>query len=375
MGGLETQSLVGLVHDFRDDQLPSMALYADRLGTALCTRGWQVKRLKCDGRLPGWTRNSSLLGKVDSYWGRLVTLRRRARSFQADVFHVVDHGQGFLVGDLDPDRTVVTCHDLMLLVAEEQRFPFRPRSRVASRLLRWSLSRMVSSRFVVAVSENTRRDLLRFAPIDPDRVVVIHPGLNARFGGTQAERSEFRSRHGLEGPVILHVGQTSFYKNIPACLEVTSRLKARGMPVTFLHVGQRLTTQQVALAGRLGIAAAVVDLGPLGEDELRKAYVAADVLLFPSLYEGFGWPPLEAMASGLPVVSSPAGSLAEVVGHAALTAEPDDHEGLARNVELLLSDPRRATALRVQGMERARHFDWDATAAKIEAVYRRVLEG
>jgi glycosyltransferase involved in cell wall biosynthesis len=136
-----------------------------------------------------------------------------------------------------------------------------------------------------------------------------------------------------------------------------------------------LRPEHLELATRLGISEHLRDLGPVDDQGLADLYNAADVLLFPSLYEGFGWPPLEAMATGLPVVCSRAGSLAEVVGDAALTAEPEDVSGLANHVAAVLTDPSLVASLRLRGFERAKLFNWDRTAEKFEAVYREVLEG
>jgi glycosyltransferase involved in cell wall biosynthesis len=106
---------------------------------------------------------------------------------------------------------------------------------------------------------------------------------------------------------------------------------------------------------------------------LHTLYNAADALLFPSLYEGFGWPPLEAMACGTPVVCSRAGSLGEIAGPAALTADPGDIEGLANHLAAVLTDPSLASGLRQRGIDHAAQFDWDFTAGKVVQIYRQVL--
>ena len=235
---------------------------------------------------------------------------------------------------------------------------------------------MARARRIVADSESTRRDLISLSVVDPGRISVIHPGLNFSYSPNSAAGAAVRETRRLgSGPLILQVGQTGFYKNIPGCLRVVAHLRAKGPPVSLVRAGHRLRPEHVALAARLGISEHIRDLGPVDDQELAALYNAADVLLFPSLYEGFGWPPLEAMASGLPVVCSRAGSLDEVVGDAALTAEPEDVSGLASHVASVLTDPSLAASLRARGLARARLFDWDRTAEKFEAVYREVLEG
>jgi glycosyltransferase involved in cell wall biosynthesis len=173
---------------------------------------------------------------------------------------------------------------------------------------------------------------------------------------------------------VLHVGLPEFYKNLEGCLRIVARLRAGGLDVAFVRAGERLRSAQLALAEKLGAAGAVRDLGPLSPDDLAALYAASDVLLFPSLYEGFGWPPLEAMASGLPVVSSRAGGLGELVDDAALTAEPDDVAQLADHVAAVLTVPRVAEGLRAAGLARSAGFGWSRTAAQVMDVYRGAAE-
>jgi glycosyltransferase involved in cell wall biosynthesis len=354
----------------------SMLLYGERLGAALDRRGMVVTPVRVGDVFPRWALQFRAVDKLDSYVGRFLRYPRIARRQRADVCHVIDHGQGYLVRHLDPARTVVTCHDLILLVLASGRMGSGFAPPLATRVLRSSVREMKRARRIVADSESTRRDLLALSDVDPERVSVIHPGLNYSYAPDPAAGAAFRETHRLgSGPLLLQVGQTGFYKNIPGCLRVVAHLRANGLPVSLVRAGHRLRLEHLELAGRLGISEHVRDLGPLDDQGLADLYNAADVLLFPSLYEGFGWPPLEAMASGLPVVCSRAGSLDEVVGEAALTAEPEDVSGLASHVAAVLTDPVLTASLRARGLARARLFNWDRTAEKFEAVYREVLEG
>jgi glycosyltransferase involved in cell wall biosynthesis len=234
---------------------------------------------------------------------------------------------------------------------------------------------MKRARRIISVSEQTRRDLQRLVDIDPARVDVVYPGLNYPFSPDDSRRAPFRERFGLPStPIILHVGHTGFYKNIEGCLRVLAVLRRGGLDATFVRVGRRLTAAQLELSERLGVRESVRELGMLSPDDLADAYRAADVLLFPSLYEGFGWPPLEAMASGLPVVTSRSGSLDEVVADAALTAEPEDVDRLTDHVAAVLTDTQLGGKLRRLGIGRASVFDWRATASRVAGIYREVVE-
>jgi len=352
-----------------------MRLYAERLGAALARQDVEVRRVRPAGVVPdAWRRRSTAWSKLDGYVGRFAVYPRLVRTLESDVFHIVDHGQGFLVSKLDPRRTVVTCHDLILLALAAGRIGSMSVPQVALQLFRISVETMKRAAIVVADSTQTKRDLMRFGHFDPDRIRVIHPGLNQAFSPDLARGLEIRVRYGLgDGPVILQIGR-GFYKNLPAVIRVLGILRANGLDARVARVGPPLAGHDRALAERLGVLASIIELGMVSDEELPALYNAMDVLLFPSVYEGFGWPPLEAMASGMPVVCSRAGSLEEVVGNAALTADPDDVDALAWHVGSVLSDASLRAALIGRGLKHAAQFNWDRTATEMLAVYQSVVE-
>ena len=152
------------------------------------------------------------------------------------------------------------------------------------------------------------------------------------------------------------------------------RVRQQGIDLRLVRVGRALGGADRALADKLNVTSNVVELGAVTDDDIPALYNAVDLLLFPSLYEGFGWPPLEAtMASGTPVVCSRAGSLDEVVSDAALTADPEDVETLAWHVATVLTDDKLRGVLVERGLERAAQFSWDRAAAEMIAVYRDVI--
>jgi glycosyltransferase involved in cell wall biosynthesis len=165
-----------------------------------------------------------------------------------------------------------------------------------------------------------------------------------------------------------------FYKNIVGVLRVLERLRKGGLEVRLVRVGRPLAGADAALADQLGVRGAVVELGALPDRDVPALYNAVDLLLFPSLYEGFGWPPLEAMASGTPVVCSRAGSLDEVVGDAALTADPEDVDALTWHAAAALTDRTVRARLIERGLDWTRQFNWDRTAEQMIGVYRTVVE-
>ncbi len=297
-----------------------MRLYAERLGEALQRREVQITRVRPPGVVPdAWRARSGAWNKIDGYVGRFAVYPRLVRTLDVDITHVVDHGQGYLVASLDARRTVVTCHDVILLALAAGRIGALRVPQIALQLFRFSVEIMKRAAVVVADSGQTKRDLVRFIGIDPDKVIVIHPGLNQRFAPDRSQGAALRQRFNFgAGAVVLQIGR-GFYKNLPGVLRVLSRLRKDGLDVRVARVGPPLDGGDRALAEQLGVADSILELGMIPDADLPALYNAVDLLLFPSLYEGFGWPPLEAMASGTPVVCSRAGSLDEVVGDAALT--------------------------------------------------------
>lgn len=365
---------VAVLHNYRDQQQPSMRLYAERLGEALLRRGVDVTRVRPASVVPEeWRARSPTWNKIDGYVGRFAVYPRLVRGLNSDVVHVVDHGQGYLVRNLDARRTVVTCHDVILLVLASGRIGASRVPPVALQLFRISLEMMKRAAMVVADSMQTRRDLVTLVGIDPGKVTVIHPGLNQSFAVNRALGMEFRRQRGLrEGPLILQIGR-GFYKNVAGVLRVLARMRKDGLDVRMVRVGPSLAGEDRALGERLGVLDHVVELQTVLDGQLTALYNAVDLLLFPSLYEGFGWPPLEAMASGTPVVCSRAGSLEEVVGDAALTADPDDVEALAWHASSVLTDAKLRATLIERGLAHAAKFTWDRTAAQMIGVYRDVV--
>jgi alpha-1,3-rhamnosyl/mannosyltransferase len=177
------------------------------------------------------------------------------------------------------------------------------------------------------------------------------------------------------GVRLLFVGRGDPYKNLEAAVRAMAILAGdprRGAELTVVGGRDERYPGPWQLADTLGVAGRMRALGPLSEDELAREYARADVLVAPSRYEGFGLPPLEAMASGLPVVCTRAGSLPEVVGDAALFCDPDDAASIADAVVRIADDPGLRAGLVARGRERAELFRWDTAARKTLEVYRMV---
>jgi glycosyltransferase involved in cell wall biosynthesis len=164
------------------------------------------------------------------------------------------------------------------------------------------------------------------------------------------------------------------YKNVDTTLEVVAALRRAGIDAALVRVGAPLSSSEQRRAKELGLDGAIVECGRVADERLVEIYNNADVLLFPSHYEGFGWPPLEAMACGTPVVCSNTASLPEVVGDAALTAAPNDVHGLASAVHSILTSRVVADSMRARGLARAAGYTWKRTANAYAELYDDVVQ-
>jgi glycosyltransferase involved in cell wall biosynthesis len=273
-----------------------------------------------------------------------------------------------------PVPLVVTIHDLIPM-----RFPGTINSRLGGIYFTF-MADLASRRAeeVLTDSENTRRDLVELLHTPPEKIRAIPLAADAAFGvpATPERRRAVRDRFGLDGRYVLYSGQWKAYKNLGVLLMAFAVVHARHPDLKLVLVGREDPTQAhvPALIQQLGLGAAVVTTGYIpDEEDLVALYQEASVFAFPSRYEGFGLPPLEAMAAGVPVVSSDAASLSEVVGDAALVLPPDDPGPWAEAIERLLADQALRDRLIQIGYARAQSLSWDETARRTLEAYEAVL--
>lgn len=298
--------------------------------------------------------------------GRWLTLGRRARRDGVDILHVQYVAPLFFGG-----RLIVSVHDLAYKDLPEL-FPARLRFYLRT-LVPLSLR---GASCVLTLSEFSRSSLAARYPSYAGKIRVIplaaSPGL--RGGADRVLSPAVRRKLGIRGKFILYVGRLDARKNLSVLLQAFSSLKrTRRIPHQLVVVG-RMDFWPPALQrewDRNEFKADIVRTGLVAEGNLAALYSSADVFVFPSLYEGFGLPVLEAMACGCPVVCSNTSSLPEVVGQAALLVSAGASDPLAEGILRIISDRRLRTGLKKKGLERARRFSWMKTAKETLAVYRQ----
>jgi glycosyltransferase involved in cell wall biosynthesis len=287
-------------------------------------------------------------------WQQTLTLRRLKADWYLSTF---------FLPPITPCRGAVLIHDLSFR-AHPDYFP--PAITFYMRLLTGLAIRRAER--VVALSEFTLGELARFHPTAVEKAVVVHPGVNRAFRpeqGTVDDEKVLRA-YGLAPGYILALGNIHPRKNLARLLDAYLSLKAQRQSMPAMVWGGLGRWESGELLER-ALSAGVVLLGFAAQEDLPTLYRQAEMLAYPSLYEGFGLPPIEAMACGTPVITSNTTSLPEAVGEAALTVEPTNAGELAAAIAQLLDDASLRRRLRQAGIERARQFTWRRTAQRLLA--------
>jgi glycosyltransferase involved in cell wall biosynthesis len=280
------------------------------------------------------------------------------------------HAPHYVLPPLVGCRSVVTIHDCIHLM-----FPQYLPNRLALAYARTSIA-LATRRAtrIMTVSESSKRDILRLVGAPADKIDVIYNAYDERFGVEPREEDvlRVRERYQLQDPFVLYAGNVKPHKNLERLIEAFHLVRARGLDqVKLVLIGDDIS-KYAALRRAVHqhqLHKYVRFLGYLPEETLAALYRLAGVFVFPSLYEGFGLPPLEAMASGTPVVTSNVSSLPEVAGDAALLVDPYDPGAIADGIERVLTDAALRDELRRKGLARAKQFSWDRSVRRIREIY------
>lgn len=298
-------------------------------------------------------------------------LRARAARLGRCVLHVTDQSYGHLCRAHQP--CVANCNDLHHLVAPELS---------GTRLRRWQrrVRGLTTADKVIAVSHHLAGEIREHLGLPDERIVVIHGGVDtSQFGPMAATEAAARlpSLAALRKDhlVVLNVGSNLHRKNLPTLLRALRLLVAENrQPVILVKVGPALRgSEYEPLIRELDLANAIVDAGQLGTPDVAAAYRLAHALAFPSVYEGFGRPTLEAQASGLPVVLADASCMREIGGRGAVYHAPTSAEELAQALAQVMTNDEIRQPLIAAGRENAAQFTWSRYADQLVAVYQSVL--
>lgn len=362
--------------DTSDGAAGSMNRYGDRIedlwaASGEGTDGWSTKRIRLAGRMP-WL--AGLGGRVAG-WVRHGVLAVRARHVlprvEADLVHVLDGSYAYVARWVEGTPLLGTVHDVIPLLGMRGVLRNRP-SAIGRVLVEASVRQWARMRTVLACSARTAADISAHAGIPGDHIEVVPHWIRTPARPVGDGDDVDAGRRAMR---ILHVGNNSFYKNRAGVIRVFARVAREDARVELILAGAPPTAALRREASACGVAARTRFVVHPSDAVLDGLYRASRVLLFPSLYEGFGWPPLEAMARGCPVVCSSEGSLPEVVGEAALLRPAADEEGLAHACLCVLHSRSERERLAAEGSARAMLFTEDRVRGAMKRVYGMAMSG
>ncbi len=330
---------------------------------ALAARGDVHVRFVGDRSIPSGRLRRVLRGLAREAWSYPIAMPRTLRALDVDVVHYPAP-----MGSLrSPVPVVLSVYDVL-----PWKYPelfTRTNVRHQQHLVRRLTERADR---IIASSEATRVDLMEILGLPGDVIRVVPMGVNPRFV-RRVDAAAVQRLAGVQGPYVLAVGTLEPRKNLVSTIAAVEALSREGLDIPLVVAGGK-GWRDDQLRGRIaGSAARVIPVGRVSDDDLISLYSGASCLVFPSLYEGFGLPVLEAMACGVPVVAADTTSTPEVVGDAGILVPPLDVPAIASGIRAILESGDLAADLRERGMERASGFTWDRTTRMTIDVYRDAI--
>jgi len=307
---------VALIANYPPDRQWSMKRFADLLSEGLEARNVSVTILHPPvvfGKLGATSHGiGKWLGYIDKYLLAPCYLKRRIKALpRPRVVHICDHSNAFYTGILQKEAHLVTCHDMLAIRSALGEFE-QNRVGFTGRIQQWHILRgLKRARRVVCVSKATASDLSRLTDLDEARIAFIPNCLSPEFTNiTDSAHSSDRAEE--EAPYLLHVGSAAWYKNRGAVLSIFKLMAKKRPELSLKIVGPEFSTDVLERSGATDLAEKIHYPDCPGDKELQEVYADADLLLFPSLIEGFGWPILEAQACGTPVLTSQTQPMSEL---------------------------------------------------------------
>jgi glycosyltransferase involved in cell wall biosynthesis len=342
-------------------------------------RYFLISKENTSGDLEPLPANFSLIHdrSYDSSVWNDVVLPYTLRQNKVDILHTPHyHAPRFL-----SCKSIITIHDCVHIL-----FPNYASSRAAYDQARKMTRRAIKrSCHILTVSEATQRDLMRIFSIPEEKITVVYNAIDERAvvsTGSAEEQRRVLERYQIQDPFLLYAGNIKPHKNIARIIEAFSVLKTElkenetWKNLKLLIIGDELSKYQFLRRTviRSGVQHDVRFFGFVPYDTLKMFYKSAQIFVFPSLYEGFGLPPLEAMANGTPVLTSNISSLPEVVGDAALLVNPENVFEISKGLKHLLFDTNLRAELVAKGLQQSRKYSWKKSAELVRKTYHKVLE-
>lgn len=357
----------------------SMDVYADGLISGLKTvrPTWEIVEFAPQSSQSDKKSSVWLVG-LWKYYERYWRYPRLVKKQNPDIFHIIDHSDGHLVRWLKrkSQATVVTCHDLINLFQPENIYGRTALPFVSMAAWKYAIKGMEKADHIITVSSHTANDVINNLKITAERITVVPDAVESIFRLLpQQEVKLFREENGITSNklCLLNVGSNHPRKNISTILNVLKILVEKGLPIYFWKTGADFTPEQKTFIQAHSLENYVAYLGKPDKNKLVQIYNAADILIAPSLYEGFGMTILEAMACGTPVITSNVTSLPEVAGNAAVLVDPMDVDAMVKAVCCIFENSAYRQSLIEAGLARVKPFTWENIAEQIAQIYEKFL--
>ena len=301
-------------------------------------------------------------------WHLYLQLKLKKNNLNLDIIHSPENASLFV--KLKHQKKIITVLDIIAYLFPESVTLI---TRLRYKLL---LSRTLrTADKITAISNSTKKDLISYFNVPEEKIKVIPLAADEKFEVLNNEKiNEVKQKFNLKYPFILYVGGLAIHKNIPTLIKAFYKIKKKGIQNKLVIAGEKgwKYKEIFETIDKLNLQKDVIFTGYVLDEDLPALYNAADLFVYPSLYEGFGLPPLEAMACGCPVITSNTSSLPEVVGDAGIMIDPHDVDGLADAMhEVLTNDGLREDMIK-RGLERAKMFSWEKCAKETLKVYAEV---
>ena len=315
---------------------------------------------------------------LKKYYERFYNHPRTVNQIDADLFHIIDHTNAHVAYGLKKSgkSVVVTCHDLVQYVypeilKDQSRFPA-----VSMAVWQHSVRGIAAADGAIAISSNTAQDVSKWLNVAPNKVAVVLNGVDPSFRILEPQIvADWRAKYleSTEEICLLNVGSNHQRKNIETVLKVVKELATQNIPVRLWKLGDEFNAEQQQFIDANNLTRHISLLGKPNHQELIQFYNAADILLAPSLYEGFGLTILEAMGCGTPTITSNVSSLPEVAGDAAILVEPMDVAAMVRAIKQIKTDANYRQDLIDKGLTRVKEFSWQKTAEQTASFYQQIV--
>ena len=390
MGQIYSPLHLILVGNYAHDGQESMQRYADLLGREFIKRGTLVSIIRPTPRFGALKPDANGFGKWLGYIDKFLLFPRELRrsiynissSGERPFVHICDHSNAFYIKHIQDVAHVITCHDLLAIRSAMGHFSQNRTGWSGRRLQKLILEGLRAARQVICVSSETRKQMLELGGFDPKKSLVVYNPLNYHYRPlTSVEVNERLAVHAaarklLDRRFVMHVGGNQWYKHRIGVLRIYEMLRNMdSSEVLLVMAGKMFSSELAAAVMSSRYKRDIINLEFVDNETLNALYVKTECLLFPSLYEGFGWPILEALAAGGRVAASGRAPITEIGGDAITYLDPSNYAASAQIVrEVLNEDASRRCAMRSAGLERATLFSSKKTIATLNELYHNTTK-